>query len=337
MKLIRPVRATDLEALLALARAAGVGLTTLPPDEAVLSARVADSEHAMARPVRKPAGECYLFVMEDMLTGAVEGTAGIVARVGGFDPFYAYRVERRALRSERLDVDKSIRRLHLVREHSGPSEVGTLFIHHSARGGGHGRLLSLSRFLFMAAHPGRFDPEVIAEMRGVLDEDDGSPFWEAVGRHFFDVDFARADAASAADKGFIAELMPHHPIYIPLLPPEVQEIIGQVHRDTEPAKALLDKEGFVHGDQVDIFDAGPLLKCRLTEVRTVKASKVAPLGEVFIGEGTDHLVSNERLKDFRCALGLVRELEDGRVALPKALALALELRIGDPVRYVSAR
>ena len=90
MMVVRPSRASDLSGLLELANLAGVGLTTLPDSEAVLAEHIADSERAFARTVTQPKGERYLFVMEDLLTGTLGGCAGIVGRVGGFDPFYSY-------------------------------------------------------------------------------------------------------------------------------------------------------------------------------------------------------------------------------------------------------
>ena len=337
MMVMRPARLDDLPALLELARAAGVGLTTLPADERVLRKRVKASIHALSSDVERPAGQSYLLVMEDLLTGRVGGTSGMVARVGGFEPFFSYEIRTRVHASEQLWLENEVRALHLVANHKGPSEIGTLFLHPDARGGGHGRLLSLARFLFMAAHPKRFDAEVIAEMRGVNDEDGNSPFWDAVGRHFFQVGFAEADAQSARDKSFIGEMMRRHPIYIPMLPPEVQTVIGQVHRQTRPALRLLEQEGFVFGEEVDIFDAGPLLRARTRQVRSIADSKVAPLARVVARsqDQTPLLVANESV-DFRCCLGTA-DIEDDGLALPRDVALALGVRLGDPVRVVAAR
>src|SRR6202012_5011720 len=117
-----------------------------------------------------------------------------------------------------------------------------LFLAPAYRKDGNGRLLSMSRFLFMAEHPDYVDPTIIAEMRGVVDDQGHSPFWEAVGRHFFDIDFPTADYLSMVNKRFIADLMPKHPIYITLLPREAQAVIGKVHDQTEPAMAMLQQE-----------------------------------------------------------------------------------------------
>jgi arginine N-succinyltransferase len=116
--------------------------------------------------------------------------------------------------------------LHLVSDHSGPCEIGSLFLHPDERKKGWGRLLSCCRFLFMAEFSDPFEDTVIAEMRGVVDVQGRSSFWEALGRRIFDIDFPKADYLSMKNKKFIADLMPKHPIYTMLLPEEAQSSLG---------------------------------------------------------------------------------------------------------------
>ncbi|HZN69665.1 MAG TPA: arginine N-succinyltransferase, partial [Tepidisphaeraceae bacterium] len=228
MLVIRPVSISDLDQLLALTASTGYGLTTLPADPQFLRKRILKSQRSFDGIGDRPAGETYLFVMEDAATGKVVGTSGVVSKVGGFEPFYAYRIETTVHESKFLGVRKEIQVLHLVAEHNGPCEIGSLFLSPEYRGGSNGRLLSLSRFLFMADNEACFDPVVLAEMRGVVDAEGRSPFWDAVGKHFFHIDYPRADYLSVIDKRFIADLMPKHPIYITLLPPEAKAVIGLV-------------------------------------------------------------------------------------------------------------
>jgi arginine N-succinyltransferase len=338
MMLIRPSRSTDVKSLLKLAQEAGVGLTTLPASEGVLAEHIADSERAFSQDITKPGGERYLLVMEDLMTGEVVGCAGLVGRVGGFDPFYSYVLKTVIKQSQTLNVVKEIQTLNLVEDHKGPSEIGTLFVHPDHRRGGHGRLISLARFLLMAARPERFTKQVIAEMRGNVDPEHGSPFWQAIGKHFFDMEFVDADKRSAANKQFIADLMPEHPIYIPMLPADAQAAIGQIHPEAKPALKLLMDEGFTFGGEVDIFDAGPLYRVSAAEIRTIRSSRVATLGSVTAAEpsGEVYLLSNDAL-DFRAILGTVEVMEGDQVCFSRAHALALGLRLGDRVRYVPAR
>ena len=336
MMMIRPVCMNDLPGLVALAESAGTGLTTLPSNRGLLRTKIKRSIRAFEAEVLRPRGEVYLLVMEDLLTGEVVGTAGILARVGGFEPFYSYRVKTAVRHSEQLGVHSTVRYLQLDVSHKGPSEIGTLFLRPDARGGGNGRLLSLARFMLMAAQRHRFAPEVIAEMRGVLNEG-CSPFWRAVGSHFFNnMPFAQADELSAADKGFIGDLMPKHPIYIPMLPPEVQAVVGQVHRDTEPALRLLEQEGFTCAEQVDIFDAGPMVEAQTERVRTIRESRLGLLTGVGpVDCARPLLISNDQL-DIRVVMGCLDEVDDG-VVLPRDVVLALGIRLGDTVRYAPSR
>lgn len=207
MPFIRLVKPADLDSLVELAGETTFGLTTLTPDPKRLKIRIGESD----------SGEAPLLVMVDDSDEQVMGTAGLFTHVGDSEraePFYTYRLERSIHRSETLNVRNEVDALHLTKLFDGPTELGTLFLHPDFRGGGTGRVLSLSRFMLVARDPEKFDRQVIAELRGVIDAEGHSPFWDAVGRHFFQVDFPIADILSSEDKQFIAELMPAHPIYV---------------------------------------------------------------------------------------------------------------------------
>ena len=334
--IMRPVREDDLDALCHLASQVK-GMTNLPDDRGILTNRVYESLKGFNPHVNKPAGELYLFVMEDTVTKEILGTSCIASKVGGFEPFYSYEIRTEIYESENPKVHKEIKTLHPIANHSGPSEVCGLYLSPTSRRSGLGRLLSLSRFLFMAEFPNRFDKKVIAEMRGYITPDGISPFWECVGKHFFNIDFYEADYLSATgNKTFIEELMPEHPLYIPMLPHEVQAVIGKVHVDTEPARKLLESEGFAFESHVDIFDAGPTLECNFNDIRSVKNSKVLRVSVGLVEDGApEHLVSNLDL-DFRAGFAPAIEKE-GQLILDKDFAKALSLKDGDKCRSILFR
>ena len=339
MLVIRPVRSDDLDALVDLTELTSFGLTTLPKDRDLLRKRIKRSLHSFDRlDDTEPHGEGYLFVMEDTETRRVVGTTAVVSKVGGFEPFYAYRIETSVHESRQLEVRKEIPTLHLVAEHNGPCEIGSLFLHPDYRRSGTGRTLSLARFLFMAEYPAVFDPTVIAELRGVIDDQGYSPFWEALGRHFFELDLPRADYLSIVNKQFIGELMPRHPIYIPILPRDAQDVIGQVHQETRPALKLLQSEGFDITGMVDIFEAGPVISCQGDQIRAVRESRratVDALTDEPPGEPA-HIVASVRT-DFRACQAAVETVDAERVRLDRATAEALGVSPGDPVRHVALR
>lgn len=336
--LMRPVAESDLDDLHELAGLTQHGLTTLPKDRSTMQRRIKQSLRSFQDlEDADPQGQLYLFVMTDETSGRVVGTSGIVSKVGGFKPFYAYRVEHEHQTSKSLNHDIVHPVLHLVKEHDGPSEIGSLFLHPDYRGGGRGRLASLSRFLFMANHPLLFEDDVIAEMRGVIHEDGSSPFWDALGSHFFPLDLPNADMLSLTNKDFIEELMPKHPIYVDLLGREAQSTVAEVHPNTVPARKMLQSEGFRFRNLVDIFEAGPILHCQRGEIRAVKQSRVKPITEISESVATEKaFVVSTVEHSFRATLSSVVEKESG-VTIPSYSARILNVSIGDSIRLVETR
>jgi len=328
--ILRPAHERDLPSLTRLVGTIADGLTTLPNDPDFLAQKIHDSQRAFYPAIHKPGAEHYLFVLEDLASGQVVGTSGLIARVGGFEPFFTYEVRQEAFRHTPLGIAHEIPVLHLKERHDGPAEVCSLFLHPDFRRDGIGRLLSLARFLFIRAFPQRFATEVIAELRGYLDPGGRSPFWEAVAAPFFKKDYYTADILSGVgEKAFIQALMPRHPLYLNLLPREAQDVIGQVHHDTAPALRLLEHEGFSRSDEVDIFDAGPLVKAPRDAIRTVREALTRTVALLPPKDQRPHvpmLVSNRSL-DFRAGRA-VGCYDDSTLWLDPADAAALALDAG---------
>ena len=272
MMIVREVALEDLDALWDLIEQANAGMTSLNIDKEQLADRVERSHFAFRRLTERAEGAPYVFVMQDMDSGTLVGTSCIFSKTGGFEPFYAYRIVKETNYCDLLKQKHEIRSLQLIKTHNGPTEIGSLFLLPEYRGSGNGKLLSMSRFAYIAAHPKRFASQTIAEMRGFLDPNGVSPFWEAIGAHFFKIDFPRADSLSMIDKQFIEDLMPKYPIYLDLLPEAAVAVIGRVHEQTEPALAMLESQGFVRTDQIDIFDGGPVVQCATQSITAVQAS-----------------------------------------------------------------
>lgn len=276
MLVIRPICAADFAALKQIAIESGHGFTSLPDNDELLLSKISRAQKSFAEQVTSPGQQNYLFVLEDTQSKEIIGVTGIEAAVGLDAPFYHYHIASHVHYSPRLGVKKVVKTLNLCNDYTGASEVCTLFVREKFRRGFAGQLLSRVRYLFMANHPQRFSDLVIAEMRGVSDENGHSPFWAWLEPNFFGIDFPTADyLVGIGDKSFIAELMPKHPIYVALLSEEAQKVIGQVHEKTAPALRLLQKEGFVHRGYVDLFDAGPTVEVALKNIRTVQQSQLA--------------------------------------------------------------
>lgn len=345
MLVVRNIRECDIESLFQLVGQAEKGLTSLKVSRDSLVTRVSESLRAFANPTAKPAGQPYVFVMEDTVTQKIVGTSAIYSKVGGFQPNYTYQIETKVKQSEELGVKRGFSVLHLKREHDGPTEIGSLFLDPGYWGKGLGRLLSLARFIFMADFPSRFEKEVIAEMRGIVDENGRSPLWSALGAHFFQIEYPKADTLTSESKKFIADLMPEYPIYVTLLPEEAQKVIGKVHDNTRPALELLKQEGFEYRGVVDIFDGGPAVHCEITNIRTVRQSISGSVGNVVESVTGDNqlLISNSKI-EFCCCLGHVNwheqndnQKDDQKATIDTATAKALNLKVGDPLRTVTIK
>lgn len=174
--------------------------------------------------------ELFVLVLEDRTTGDVRGTCQIFTHVGQKHPFYSYRIGTLTQHSRELDRTFRAEMLSLTTDLEGASEVGGLFLHPGERAGGLGLLLARSRYLFMRANRPRFADRVLAELRGVIDEAGGSPFWDGLAGRFFGMNFREADQFNAIHgHQFIADLMPKHPIYTAMLTETARAAIGLPH------------------------------------------------------------------------------------------------------------
>ena len=333
---LRPVREEDLAMLVDLVSRISGGMTSLPANEKYLAHRINDSLRAFDHRISKPAGETYLFVLEEMPSGKIIGTSGLLSRVGGFDPFYTYRITRHEQVYAPLEVQNELKTLDLVKNHKGPTEICSLFLHPEHRRHGFGRLLSLARFSFIKAFPSRFAGEIIAELRGYLDEAGYSPFWEAVGNKFFQWDYYTADVLSGiGEKDFIEALLPEFPIYVDLLPISAQKCIGKVHTQTEPALKILLREGFASTDEVDIFDAGPIVRADREQLHTWNALLRARIQAVpsLPDKAQVYLITNRSL-EYRATVAPVASVTgDILTVSPETMAL-LEAAEGEEVHYM---
>lgn len=333
MLFIRPVAMKDLNDLLELSVKAGKGMTSLPNDSDALAVKIQSSIDSFNSNTSRD-DDYFLLVMEDIEKNKVVGTAGVYARTGARQAFYAYRVISMNHHSHNLDKQVQNDMLHLTNDYTGCSEVGTLFLDQDYRGNGH--WLARSRYLLMAQFPERFSSHVIAELRGYVNEQGNSPFWDAIGQHFFQMDFAEADdLCGVGSNQFITELMPKHPIYTNLLPKSAQDVIGRPNNDGHRAKELLEEEGFEFDNVVDIFDAGPIMRARINGLRSIKRM------EQGLARVTDErmvnsksIVANSSLKDFRVIYAQICRTGSGLVKLKEEDFKILNVNSGALLRFI---
>ena len=338
MYIFRPVTVADLPAVEALAAQSPVGVTSLPANREALLHKIQASQDALAAEVRLYGEERYFFTVEDRASGRLLGLSGLVASAGYNEPFYSFRNELLIHASPELGIHNKIHALSLCHDLTGHSLLTSFFILPELGAGPAAELLSRSRLLFMAGHPARFADTVVSEMLGVTREDGSSPFWDAVGRNFFDMSYTEAELLSGLkSRTFLAELMPHYPIYVPLLPDAAQEAMGQVHPRAQITFDILMREGFETDHYIDIFDGGPTLHARVSGIRSIAQSRVVPvkIGTLSKGGGRQYLVANAQLQDYRAVL-LELDWAPGKpVTLDLEAAEALGVGEGASVRVVA--
>jgi arginine N-succinyltransferase len=329
---VRPVRTSDLPAIERLARASGIGVTSLPSNREKLFERIQQSVSAFEHEATGEASrDYYMFVLEQ--GGVVAGTASIRASAGFDEPFYSYRSETAVHASRTLGVHNRIHVLNICHDLTGTVQLCGFYVDSGLEAMA-AELMSRARLLFIAGERERFGRRIIAEMQGIHDDAGQSPFWNAIGRRFFNMDFLQVEQAFVShSKTFIAELMPSYPIYVPLLPDEAQQSISQIHPNFERVCQLLCKEGFEADNYLDIFDGGAVLTAELDRLKTVEHSRVYPveIQASLPAQASLQLLSNDRLAGFAATFARVAVV-DGVAFLNPDAAKALGVASGDAVR-----
>ena len=332
---MRTARADDLQTLYELAKITGGGFTNLPADRRALEQKLVRTETALARESGGVEDELILMVLENFTTGQVRGTCQIFSKVGQSWPFYSYRLGVLTQHSRELSRTFRAEMLSLVTDLEGSTEVGGLFLHPRERAEGLGLLLARSRYLYIRSHRERFGDRVIAELRGVIDEAGGSPFWDGLAGRFFGMTFQEADEFNAIHGNqFIADLMPKTPIYTAMLSDSAKAVIGLPHPNGRAAMRMLETEGFTNPGYIDIFDGGPTMVGQIDTLQTISHAQDVILSAVHDGGGERQLVATGERADFRCTYAMVKEDGDS-LSLDRQSAERLGLEPGQQFMMVS--
>lgn len=317
---IRPVKSTDLDGLLALAELAGPGFSSLQPDRTFLSKYIAKSVSAFAKPdANKP--QKFLLVCETQ-EGQIIGCSAVKTGTGLAEPFINF--DSHGIGPEQY--------LEASARFNGATEVGSLFLHPDYRRFGIGRYLAKVRYLLIANAPQVFHETVIAELRGVCD-DHGSPFYNHIFRERLECSFDEADKIYAGLKPDQLEwVSPIGKIYMDELPLYVRAVIGQPNPAGRGALSLLESEGFLFSGSVDLFDGGPIVSAHRDTIRTAQASKLlkASISADDI-TASPALICRPSLKDFRAVIAPGQAI--GRnIAVSAAALNALQTSPGAELR-----
>jgi len=341
--LIRTATKDDLSKLVKLSSRISPAMTSMPFDEKTWGKKLDLLETSLNSEKSTDSESAYLLVLEDLEKKAIVGTSGIVAGVGLTRPFYNYKLSKESKFSEALDIRVTSNLLNLVNDFTGETELVSLFLTPQYRKNNMGQFLSRSRYLLMSDFPERFSDIVFAEIRGWLNENEKSPFWEHLGEKFFNLPFARADFISAVNGSqFISDLMPRFPVYLELLPADAVEVIGKAHRDSIPAQKLLEREGFNYQGTVDIFDAGPVMECERVNIKSIKETRTLRIKSLSKKvEESDVapicIVSNRQLSDYRLVMAPVQDKGSNEVSISYQNAEILGVAVGSEIQTLELR
>ena len=316
MYVVRPVELSDLAALEALAAVTMPGVHTLPKTRDKIAVAIERSLASFGAHVDIPSEESYLFVLEDASSHAIVGTAAIYASAGSNGTYFSFRNDVIQQVSRDLNISHSVHALTLCSELTAYSQLSGFYVSNRANAGLEAALLSRARLLFAVLAPHRFGDRFFVPLAGITNADGQSPFWDALGRKFFQMDFLDAERVigGARNRTLIVELMPHYPVYVPLLPGDAQAAMGQIHPDGELAFNLLTEEGFEADDYIDIFDGGPILQAHKNGLRSFSGSLQRRV------ESTSPHLGIESLVTYAVAVGGEQNFRAITVACPSAEA-----------------
>ncbi len=329
MFFIRPANIDDLPTLLKLAKM--VHFLNLPADKDIIAGKITRSRRSFAGQVEDPRERQFMFVLEDMESENVVGTAAAISCMSWPGHPHTYlQIRERKFFSKDLQTGHVHITLELGTDETGPSEIGGLILAPGYRGHKEklGSLLSLIRFHYIGLHRELFAERLVAEMMGALTPDSHNLLWEYLGRRFINLSYSEADRFCQHSKEFITSLFPKGEFYASLLPPEARSLIGRVGEETKPALAMLEKLGFKYEGHVDPFDGGPYLAAIRDDVPLVGATRSMTLGDPAREFPETALVSYESENGFRgvrCGIAMHGDV----VAIPAEAAGVIGAQPGE--------
>lgn len=280
MWIIRDARPLDLDPLYELAKS--LNTLNLPADKNVIRELIQISEDSFQ--LKYGTRKQLLFVLEHYFinqegkwSSEVLGSSMIIPQHGTHDrPSSYFRIMDRQKYSSILKRHFKHQTLELIFDYDGPTELGGLVLSPQLRG--HplklGRFLSYARLAFIASPTRRawFQDEIVAELLPALGPNRDSELWPYLGQRFTGLDYHTADKLSREHIHFIQELFPQAPLYTSLLPERVQNQLGKVGPDSQPAAHLLSRTGFRFDGTIDPFDGGPTYRVKIEECTLINRS-----------------------------------------------------------------
>lgn len=323
MHILRPAGLHDLNAFYNLALKSSLGLTNFPKDKELLRGMLKNSEESFAKEVKEPNDEIYIFALERVEDSQVVGSCMVRANVPHNIqiPYFSKCSENN------LDM------IRTSFETEGMSELCGLYLDPGTRGAGLGKLLSISRFFYIADHLKRFMNKIFAEIHGFVNEEGDCPFWEGIMRPFIELTFPEAVLFYIKDPQAFSQKMPKTPIYCDLLPKDIRESIGAVHPKSLPALSLLQHEGFGLTRLIHPLDGGPRIEGLVRQIRGIQKSGIYKVEKIGLPNGSPPYLIATTGKKFRSMVGELSIVE-GSAHIDAETAKALQLEVGELCRIL---
>jgi arginine N-succinyltransferase len=246
---VRAAETDDLAALAGLLPAPGQGGSLLP---------AGGSEFLLVAERDGPADAA----------GRIAGCVRVRRGIGLDAPRYWYHVGCAVHAAPELRLFHRQRTLLLCNDLTGAWEIADLACD-GASGDGAGQAEVLRQLLRAALRvivreragaTGADEPaQVVVELPGQRDVTGRSPFWQSLGRHFYEGDpLLAAERFGPAWRTHVASLLPREPLLVSFLSPAAQAAIGCPARSAAWQVQVLHEAGLRPGRCVTIDDAGPV-------------------------------------------------------------------------------
>jgi arginine N-succinyltransferase len=202
----------------------------------------------------------------------------VAPRIGLTLPRVWYHVGTTVHAARELGLFHTQRTLLLGHDHTGASELAGIAWDRTEH-----PLATQSRALMalldaalahIAERRGEHAERLMVELPGVRDAAGQSPFWQGLGRHFYEGDPQQAAAVhGAAWRSHVAALLPRQPIYASFLPEAAQAAIAQVSPETLVLREVLEECGLRYAHHVNVEDGGPVLDAAIDDLLQLRSMR----------------------------------------------------------------
>ena len=135
MIIIRPVKQQDIDLFSEFSFESLLGMTNLPRNREKLLEKIIHSEKCFSHEIKKSGDEEYTFVLEDLTTGRIGGTSGILAN-SAHSFQYCYRIKTISTNTKNTSSPKDSKILKIELKRFNASEICSVDLETTYRNSG---------------------------------------------------------------------------------------------------------------------------------------------------------------------------------------------------------